>query len=301
MTTPFDIRKRRLMLRIILWAIAAVYTLVLPDVVLIYDAVVKHFSSKIAGKVPLALIILLGIVYLISSLAMKKGMRSLALLIPCTIIVSAVVTLVPYPNKHIHIPEYILMAWVIFEALSVDYEGNGILLLVFICSGLLGVVDELFQGIHPQRFYGWQDMIMNAAASTIGIFTIAGLGKVSAGDWAWAATLKQFKKTLAITFCAAAGAVLMCAYLFDVQAHLKFWGVYPGWLLGFNALFVIAGSVAVSQIGLFYTPRQSAGDQQFNPVGRAVTARLWILCPLVILIFMHNLALLIAAFGLPFR
>ena len=62
------------------------------------------------------------------------------------------------PNKHIHIPEYILMTWLVFEALRRDYKGGGIFLLVFILSSLPGILDEVLQGLHPGRSYGWQDM-----------------------------------------------------------------------------------------------------------------------------------------------
>lgn len=301
MITRLEQKTSRSILRIILWALTAAYTLVLPDAILIYHAVAKHFSSKIAGKVPLAVIILLGIVYLISSLAMKKGTRSLVLLAPCAVIVYVFVTLEPNPNKHIHIPEYIVMSWILFEALALDYRGKGIFILIFICSSLLGIVDELLQGLRPERFYGWQDMIMNSAATVIGIFTLAGLRTAPAGDWVWSGDLKHFKKALGIIFFGAVGAVLTCVYLVDVQARLKFWGVYPGWLLGFNGLFVIMGLVVIFQPEIFYTPLQSAGDQKPNPAGQTVTARLWTQCPLVIFMVMHGLVVPIAAGGIPFR
>lgn len=301
MTTQLEHKKSRPILRIILWVIAAIYTLILPDAILIYHVVVKHFSPEIAKKVPLAFVILLGVVYLISSLAMKKGIRSLALLVPCAIIVYAFVTLEPNPNKHIHIPEYIIMSWILFEALALDYRAKGIFILIFICSSLLGIVDELLQGMHPERFYGWQDMVMNSAATVIGIFTLAGLRTAPAGDWAWIGCLKKHIKAMGIMFFGAVGAVLACVYLFDVQAHRTFWGVYPGWLLAWSGLFVITGSAVMLKPGRFCTPLLTADDQKPNPADQAVTARLWTLCPLVILMVMHGLVLLIAAGGFSFR
>lgn len=300
MTTKSEHKKSRPILRIILWVIAAIYTLMLPDVILIYHVVVKHFSPKIAGKVPLGVVILLGVVYLVLSLAMKKKIRSLALLFPCAIIVYVFVTLEPNPNKHIHIPEYILMSWILFEALALDYRGKGIFILIFLCSSLLGIVDELLQGMHPERFYGWQDMVMNSAATVIGIFTLAGLRTAPAGDWAWIGYLEKHLKALGIMFFGAVGAVLACVYLFNVQAHRTFWGVYPGWLLAWSGLFMVTGSAVVLKPGLFCVPLLPADDQKPNPAD-AVTARLWTLCPLVILMVMHGLVMLIAAGGFQFR
>ena len=91
------------------------------------------------------------------------------------------------------------MSWILFEALSIDYRGRGIFLLVFICGASLGVVDEVMQGILPGRFYGWRDMIMNSAATVIGVLTLVGLRTTPAGDWTWIGCLKQCKKALGIT------------------------------------------------------------------------------------------------------
>ncbi|MBS1257597.1 MAG: hypothetical protein MAG551_00641 [Candidatus Scalindua arabica] len=45
------------------------------------------------------------------------------------------------------------MSWILFEAISIDYKGRGVFLLVFICGASLCVVDELMQGILPGHFY----------------------------------------------------------------------------------------------------------------------------------------------------
>ena len=223
----------------------AVYTLVLPHVILIYNAIAKHFSSEIAGKVSIALILLLGIAYFLAVLVLKKGIKALALLVPCAIIVWVFILIESNPNKYIHIPEYIIMTWLLFEVLALDYKDKGIFVLVFICAALLGIVDEMMQGIIPNRHYGWQDMIMNSAAALMGVFTLAGLRKAPTGDWAWAGGLKEFKPALGIMVFGAAGAVLTCVYLFHVKAHLTFRSVYPFWLLGWNGLFIVTGSVAI--------------------------------------------------------
>lgn len=288
------------MLRGFLWVLVAVYTLALPNVILIYNAIAKQFSSAIAQKVPIALIILLGIAYILAVLVLKKGIKALALLVPCAIIVWVFISTEPNPNKYIHIPEYIIMTWLLFEVLALDYKDKGIFVLVFICAALLGIVDEMMQGIIPNRYYGWQDMIMNSAAALMGIFTLAGLRKAPTGGWSWTGGLKQFKPVLGVMVFGAAGAVLTCVYLFHVKAHLTFRGVYPFWLLGWNGLLLITGAGAIFFPRRLYKPIHSGNDEDSNPPEQTVTARLWILCPLVILIIMHTLVLLAAVTGLPF-
>ena len=284
-----------------MWALVAAYTLVLPHVILIYNAIAKHFSSEIAAKVSIALIILLGIAYFLAVLVLKKGIKALALLVPCAIIVWVVICIESNPNKYIHIPEYIIMTWLLFEVLTLDYKDKGIFVLVFICAALLGIVDEMMQGIIPNRYYGRQDMITNSAAALMGIFTLAGLRKAPAGDWAWIGGLKEFKPVLGVMVFGAAGAVLTCVYLFDVKAHLTFRGVYPFWLLGWNVLLVVTGTVAIFFPRRLYKPIHPGNDEDSNSYDQTVTARLWILCPLVILIIMHTLVLLATVTGLPFN
>ncbi|MBC8432774.1 MAG: VanZ family protein [Desulfobacterales bacterium] len=300
MTAQVEHKKNSFFLRSLLWALVAVYTLVLPHVILIYTAIAKHFSSENAGKVSIALIVLLGIAYFLAVLVLKKGIKALALLVPCAIIVWVFISIESNPNKYIHIPEYIIMTWLLFEVLALDYKDKGIFFLVFICAALLGIVDEMMQGIIPNRHYGWQDMIMNSAAALMGIFTLAGLRKAPTGDWAWTGGLKEFKPALGIMVFGAAGAVLTCVYLFDVKA-LAFRNVYPFWLLGWNGLFLITGSVAIFFQKRLYKPINPGNDEDSNPYDQAMTARLWILCPLVILIIIHTLVLLTAVAGLPFN
>jgi len=284
-----------------LWALVAVYTFVLPYFIVIYNAIVKHFSAAIPGKIAITTIIVMGVVFFIAVLALKKDIKVLTLLIPCTIIVWIFISIEPNPDKYIHIPEYVVMSWILFEALSLDYKGKGIFCLVFICAASLGIVDEMMQGILPDRFYGWRDMIMNSAASVIGVLTLVGLRTPPEGGWTWIGCLKQYKKALGIIVFGVAGAALMCVSLFNVKAHGgTFEGVYPGWLLGWSGMFVVTGSIVILFPGHSYMPYRTANDTGSNPSDQAVTTRLWILCPLVILIIMHGLVVFTVAKGQAF-
>jgi hypothetical protein len=218
-------------MKAIWWVLVAFYTFTLPDVYIIYRNLVTFFGQDVAGKVPILIVVTAGIVYMISILISQKSLKNLLFLLPCGVIAFLIMTLVSNPNKHIHIPEYALMAWLLFAALSKDHKGKGIFILIFIYASLLGVVDELEQGIHPARFYGLSDMMVNSASAVIGVFTIMGLKKVIATDWSWTTHLKEFKALLWLNLFGFVGAVLICIYLFQVQASTDFWGVY---LYGFG-------------------------------------------------------------------
>ena len=93
----------------------------------------------------------------------------------------------------------------------------------------------------------------------------------------------------------------MCVSLFNVKTNGGMVeGVYPGWLLVWSGPFLITGLVVILFPVHFYMPNRTANDTGSNPSDQVVTARLWILCPLVILIIMHGLAVLTVAKGLAF-
>jgi hypothetical protein len=287
--------------RAILWGLVAAYTAALPDAIVVYRTIATHFSTPVARKIPIAMIILLGISYILFGMITKKSTRYFVLIIPCAFIVYAVMALEPNPNKHIHIPEYILMTWLLYEALSIDYKGKGIYILIFLCSSMLGVVDELEQGIYPDRFYGWMDMGINSASSIIGILTLIGLRTAPEGDWVWLDQVKKLKGPLGVMLFGAAGAVLMCVYMFDLKAATHFLSVYPFWLLGWSILFMTLSPI----LFLLYARRSRELGKFKDEKGRAlyteaITAHLWVVCPLSILLVMHAIAVFVVFSGMEF-
>ncbi|MGB2955057.1 MAG: VanZ family protein [Anaerolineales bacterium] len=297
------IKESRFDLKIILWAAVAVYTVLLPFFIFVYRAILNSFGKEVVGKIPLAMVAILGILYSAAVLRNRKNWRYLLFLIPCGIITYLIMKYEPNPNKHIHIPEYTLMAWLLFAVLSRNYEGRGIFLLIFFYASLLGVVDELEQGILPSRFYGWSDMLVNSSSSIIGIFTILGLIKIEIGTWGWVRSLKEFKGFVALNLFGLTGAALMCIRLFQVQAGEKFWGIYPVWLWAWSLLFIITASVIV--IARFFEQRrirQTDGSQSGEIVtSEKTTAQLWVYPLLAILFYMHGLLIFLSATGIEFK
>ena len=290
------------MRRIVLWGTVILYTAALPYVILAFRAITRHFSAGTAGNVPLSIIITMAVPYAIMAARRKGFGRCIIILAVSAVIVFSVTAFEDNANKYIHIPEYVLMTWLLYLAMIVDYKGRGILLLVFICASMLGVVDELLQGIHPQRSYGWKDMIIDAAASFIGILTLTGVTDRLPGDWSWIGHLKHYKALVAAILAGVPTTLFMCIYLFAVQARASFDNVYPGWLAAGNALFLTSTAAAV----IFYwhhRPRSGKFMPGIHPdtVDYRTTARLWVIFPLVILVSMNLLVIGVAAGGWEFR
>jgi len=296
---PYSIRLRR----ISLWSLVAVYTIALPYAIVAYQSIQGRFSREITGQIPLAMSILLGAAYIFFGFVRKKGTRFLARLAPCAMIAAILISLEPNPNKQIHIPEYILMSWLVFQALALDYKGKGILALVFVISSMLGVVDELEQGIHSGRFFGWWDMVMNSASAGIGVILLSGLVDKDDGSWGWLKGVKSHKGILGLGLFGILGTVLACVYLFKVQEKGFFGGAYPFWLLAWNALFAALFPAMIFSFCFRYIRGRSKlriGGDSICPTD-LTTGYLWLFPVLSILFVINTVTVIMALAGCEFR
>lgn len=284
------------------WLAVALYTACLPFVILAFRAIEQHFSPQTAGRIPLLILAVLAAGYSWVRIRQKSAAQCIIILAAGALIVLGIVKFEDNANKYIHIPEYVIMTWLIYLALIPDYRGNGILLLVFLCALMLGVVDEILQGMHPQRTYGWKDMIIDAASSLMGILSLLGLDTQPKRTWVWLKNLKHFKGALGILLIGAAAAVLTGIWLLDVQAQGNFFNAYPQWLLAANSGFIGACAAVI----IFHRRRRSkfmpaALEMDQNALNNHTTAMLWVMCPLVMLMCMHALVVWVAMRGIDFR
>jgi VanZ family protein len=275
--------------RMLLWIAVCIYTLCLPHLLHIYRFITARFSNEIAGRIPIVLLILLALVYLFCSLFKGLALRSILSLTAGTLISLAVIALVPNPNKHIHIPEYILLTWLFHLALSKDYYGHGVLLLAFASVSLLGVVDEIMQGIIIGRFYGWKDMLVNSLSAFIAVLSILSFqdtGKRDGVGWSWWNHIMKWRLSMGVLFYGALVGLLTCISLYSVKATGEFQGTYPHWLFIANTTFLFLGSVTILQRYRSTALRTSSGT---NGLMTAKTACLWLVVPMAILMWIQAL------------
>lgn len=293
MTDQAFLKKLKILPPSFLWVLIALYVFLIPNAIVVYRYIEGRYGLVFAGKIPFVIIILFGLAYIIYLRQSHINWKNTLYLIPCAVIVAVILNLEENPNKHIHIPEYVLLAWLLYAALSRDYRGEGLFILIFLCASLLGVVDELEQGIHPGRSYGWSDMLVNSSSALIGVFTILGLTKsAKPSGWDWLRNLKAFGGLLFVIVTGLTGAGLMCVNLFKVQAAGGvFQGVYPPWLLAWSVLFVISTPLFV------YTHR----GIKVTASPASNTAKLWVYPILSIVYYMHFLLTFVAIAGALFK
>lgn len=73
-----------------------------------------------------------------------------------------------FPAKRIHIPQYIVLALIVQRALSFDLPIRAVLPATLLLTSLLGVHDELMQGLHAQRTFGIRDIGVNSLGALSG-------------------------------------------------------------------------------------------------------------------------------------
>ena len=61
----------------------------------------------------------------------------------------------------------------------------------FVLSSISEVVDEMQQGLYPDRYYGWKDMVINSSGVLLGVFLINVMTAPYAWDWNWLQQIPQ--------------------------------------------------------------------------------------------------------------
>lgn len=72
------------------------------------------------------------------------------------------------PIKRIHVAEYIPLSFLVRYTLSHRLQGWPLTLFTVLVVMLLGIHDEMLQGLHPLRYYGWRDILVNGLAGLSG-------------------------------------------------------------------------------------------------------------------------------------
>lgn len=79
------------------------------------------------------------------------------------------------PIKRVHVAEYIILSFLVRYTLSHRLNGLQLTLFTVLVTVLYGVHDEMLQGLHSLRYYGWRDIIVNAVAGFSGAMLGHGL------------------------------------------------------------------------------------------------------------------------------
>lgn len=108
----------------------------------------------------------------------NKGYRIKFVFLGLGIVGAFLALAIPDPNvpiKRIHVAEYIVLSFLVRYVLSHRLRGLNLVIFTAIATALYGVHDEMLQGLHSLRYYGWRDIIVNAMAGLSGALLGHGL------------------------------------------------------------------------------------------------------------------------------
>ncbi len=165
------------------------WTLSLLWTVLIYTTLsfARDVSEFLRVRVPfglginILLGIMLGAVLFYALLKIKDSWKrkTAVIALGCLYVVSAY--FIKYPEEKIHFVEYGVLAYFIFNALSVDFKLIASASATFFLTAMIGLGDEGIQHILPKRYFDWNDVILNAYSGGLGtILTIVSQRKKEA-------------------------------------------------------------------------------------------------------------------------
>ena len=68
---------------------------------------------------------------------------------------------IKYPEEKLHFIEYGCLAFLVFQAISVDVKNQWAYVYAFLFCGIIGWGDEGIQGLLPNRYYELKDIFLN--------------------------------------------------------------------------------------------------------------------------------------------
>jgi len=160
------------------------------------------------------------------------------------------------PVKRVHVAEYIILSFVVRYVLSHRLGGAQLALFTVLVTALYGVHDEMLQGLHSLRYYGWRDIIVNSVAGLSGALLGHGLLCFDSRGFERKTWAKKsvFIGNVVLFSALLAAVVWLTAYLYQ---HRENGGGYPAYVPVAACCVVIAGL----RPGVVFGSRENHGLQ----------------------------------------
>ena len=159
-------------IRLFLWVFIILYLAFLPHLIIVLNFILGFLSLPVVKALPSVLLVLGVIGYLGLCRIKNRGYGITTFIIPSCLLIAGVYGLEPNPIKHTHIPLYAFLVCLIYCALRRPNNLFPIVLASACYASMLGILDEVHHGIHPERYFGWKDMVINSAGALIGAMLI---------------------------------------------------------------------------------------------------------------------------------
>ena len=132
----------------------------------------EQLSPPALEMLPPALALLLFAIVIIRAaphLRISAGTASAWLVTAATLALAGLLFADPaFPAKRVHVFQYALLALVVRRGLASRLDGVPLVAMSALVAALLGVHDELIQGLRPERYFGLTDILVNTVSASVG-------------------------------------------------------------------------------------------------------------------------------------
>ncbi len=149
------------------WWLVVVYTLAI-FLTLPYVRGFWDLTGSLLGPVREYLVVA-GYLGVAGFVLFRRKILFLSLIVVVTV---AIYRFIPLPVERIHFIEYGIMGWLAYWAAGRSRKG---LLLALAYIIVMGILDEVIQGILPNRYYDTRDIVMNIIGGGLGVFLRYGI------------------------------------------------------------------------------------------------------------------------------
>lgn len=169
-----------------LWLLAAGYTLVIYLSLGWVRAVTDPLRERNLLRLVIVLLFVVAAVAIVAwMLRRRAGRREWAVLAATALAYAALLPLARRAEEQLHLLQYGLLGGLIYAALAERRRArgeppapSGAVWAAFLLTALLGWIDEGIQDLLPGRYYGLQDVVINAIAGGLAATALAALARV---------------------------------------------------------------------------------------------------------------------------
>lgn len=166
----------------LLWFLTGAYSLLIYATLGLVRQVTNALRDRGLLRTTVAAVFALVVVTVLTYLVRRRAPRRVWLALPLIAAGYALVYnfAVVAPEERVHLVQYGLLALLVFLALSARATASPSpaslsrrWVTAFVVTSALGWLDEIFQGIHPERVYDLRDVGLNAISAALALTALA--------------------------------------------------------------------------------------------------------------------------------
>lgn len=154
------------------WALVVAWTMLIYSTLYIVRPVCEFLKAYTPFDVIVWIIfaLLLGVlIYFFLLRWPRQGLWYYVLLLGTVLVYIGMLWILKIPEERIHLIQYGVLVCLIVRALRFDFPIKLAFGGAFVLTSLLGLGDEIIQHFLPNRYFQWQDVLLNTVSAALGL------------------------------------------------------------------------------------------------------------------------------------